>query len=127
MTRTYLPLRAGGEEYRLRLTMAGQRELKKRWGEEGLTFLFSAATEQDKLCDLLTQALGWTGSGNAVTDGAELYDLLVDEGWRGQEAFAALVFDLGAASGLLTRAQADELTATVERAFRGAFAALADE
>lgn len=126
MTRTYLPLQAGGTEYRLRLTMAGQRALRERWGEEILPFLLSAAAEPEKLCGLLTQALTWPGSENPVTDGGELYDLLVDEGWRGQEAFAALAFNLGVVSGLLTRSQADELTQTVERAFRSAFEALTE-
>lgn len=126
MNRSCLPVRAGGTEYRLRLTMAGQRALRERWGEDILPFLLSAAAEPEKLCDLLTQALSWTGSENPTADGAELYDLLVDEGWRGQEDFAALAFDLGVASGLLKRSQADELIETVKKAFQSAFDALAE-
>lgn len=57
MKRSYLPLVVEGTEYGLRLTIAGQRRLKERWQEESLQFLLSAATEPDKLCDLLTQAL----------------------------------------------------------------------
>lgn len=127
MRKSYLPLQAGGAEYRLRLTMAGQRALREKWGEDILTFLLSAAAEGDKLCDLLTQALGWPGNENPTADGAALYDLLVDEGWRGQAAFAALAFDLGEASGLLTGEQAAELKRTVERAYTAAFAALERE
>ena len=122
MKRSYFPLVLEGEEYGLRLTIAGQRRLKERWQEESLQFLLSAATEPDKLCDLLTQALSWPGNGNPLTDGAELYDRLVDAGWRGQGRFAALVFNLGEASGLLTREQADQLTQAVAQALDDAFA-----
>lgn len=122
--KSYLPLCVDGEEYRLRLTMAGQRALRQQYDEDILTFLLSAAMEPEKLCALLTQALTWPESGNAVTDGVELFDRLVDGGWQGQAAFAGLAFDLGAASGLLTRSQADELTESVSRALDGVFEAL---
>ena len=122
--KSYLSLPVGEAEYRLRLTMAGQRALREKWGEDILTFLLSSAGEGEKLCDLLTQALNWPGSGNDITDGEALYDLLVDQGWRGQGAFAGLAFDLGGASGLLTREQVRELKASVERAFEEAFAGL---
>ena len=48
----------------------------------------------------------------------------MDEGWRGQQAFAGLVFDLGEASGLLTQDQVRELKCSVERAFAQAFEGL---
>lgn len=119
-----LPLRVGGAEYRLRLTMAGQRALREKWGEDILTFLLAAAADGERLCDLLTQALSWPGNDNGLSDGPALYDLLVDEGGRGQEAFARLAFDLGEASGLLTAGQVQELKDAVERAFRQAFEGL---
>lgn len=122
--KSYLPLRAGETEYRLRLTMAGQKALRDKWGEDILTFLLSAAGEGEKLCDLLTQALSWPGNENEICDGETLYDRLVDEGWRGQQAFAGLVFDLGEASGLLTQDQVRELKCSVERAFAQAFEGL---
>ena len=124
MTKRYYSLRLGDTEYRLRLTMAGQRALKERWGEDILSFLFSAAIDAEKCCDLLGQCLSWPDSGNPVTDGEALYDLLVDEGWQGQETFAALVFALGAESGLLRQEQARQLTDTVKNVYRQAFEAL---
>lgn len=122
--KSYLSLRAGETEYRLRLTMAGQKALRDKWGEDILTLLLSAAGEGEKLCDLLTQALSWPGNENEIRDGEALYDRLVDEDWRGQGAFAGLAFDLGEASGLLTRDQVRELKQSVERAFEEAFAGL---
>ncbi len=117
-------LRVGGEEVQLRLTMAGQRALRKEWDEEIMPFLVSAAADGERFCSLLTQCLNWEGNENSVTDGAELYDLLVDEGWQGQAVFTALTFDLAAESGLLTREQADTLTETVLHAYDTAFASL---
>ena len=107
--KTYFSLRAGEAEYRLRLTMAGQRALREKWGEDILTFLLSAAADGDRLCDLLGEALRW----------------LVDEGWQGQDAFAGLAFDLGRASGLLTEAQTQQLKGAVASAYGAAFAGLA--
>ncbi len=121
MQRSYFPLRVGDTEYRLRLTMAGQRALREQWGEEILPFLLSCASDSGRLCDLLTQCLVWPGQENPITDGAALYDLLVDAGWQGQARFAALAFDLGAASGLLTAQQAETLKETVARTVQTAF------
>lgn len=124
MTKRYYPLPVGDKEYRLRLTMGGQRRLKQQWGEDILPFLLAAAMEGEKLCSLLTQCLDWPESGNAVTDGEELYDLLVDAGWQGQERFAGLVFAVGECSGVLTSRQAQTLTEAVGKSFQAAFEGL---
>lgn len=124
MTKRCYSLMLGDTEYRLRLTMAGQRALKERWGEDILPFLFSAATDAEKFCALLTQCLCWAGNDNPITDGEELYDRMVDEQWQGQEAFAGLIFQLAVVSGLLNQAQAETLNAAVQKAYRHAFDAL---
>lgn len=125
MTKRYYALPVGGETLRLRLTMAGQRRLKEQWGEDILPFLLGAAVEGEKLCSLLTQCLTWPESGNPVTDGEALYDLLVDEGWQGQTRFAGLVFALGEHSGVLTPDQAQMLNQAVGKGYQAAFEALA--
>ena len=66
-----------------------------------------------------------SAQGLGVQDGAALYDALVDEGWQGQDAFAALAFDLGCASGLLTDEQTQQLKDAVAGAYGAAFAGLA--
>ena len=121
MTKRYYPLVLGEEEYRLRLTMAGQRALKERYGEDILPFLFSAATDGEKFCALLGQCLSWPGNDNPTTDGESLYDRMVDEGWQGQEAFAELIFQLAVTSGLLRQEQAQQLNAAVQKAFLTVF------
>ena len=76
---------------------------------------------------MLTEALSWPDSGNTITDGEQLYDLLVDWGWRGQERFGALCFDLAAASGLITETQALQLKDTLRSAMEQAFTGLGEE
>ena len=124
MTKRYHPLTVGEHQVKLRLTMAGQRRLKQQWGEDILPFLLEAVVDTEKLCSLLSQCLDWPDSGNAVTDGEGLYDLLVDFGWQGQSRFAALVFDIARVSGLLTTDQADKLNQAVCAGFAAAFEGL---
>lgn len=124
MARKYYLIRIEGREYRLRLTLRGQRQLHDRFGEETLETVFLAATDGERMCALLTEALNWPESGNSITDGEEFYDLLVDGGYRGQERFGGLAFDLAAASGLITEEQARQLKESLHTALEQAFARL---
>lgn len=125
MARKFLSLRGDGREYRLRLTLRGQRNLRDRFQEDTLQTVFLAASDGERMCALLQEALDWPESGNPVTDGEAFYDLLVDWGYHGQERFGALAFDLAAASGLITEAQAAQLKDTLHQAMEQAFAQLA--
>lgn len=124
MARNYFPLRGEGTEYRLRLTVGGQRALRNRFGEDTLQTILTAPADSERMCALLTEALRWPDSGNPITDGEQLYDLLVDWGWSGQEQFGALAFDIAAQSGILTRETAGRLKQTLHRAMEEAFTKL---
>lgn len=124
MNKRCYELPVGGEKVRLRLTMAGQRALREQWDEDILSFLLTAAGDPARLCALLTEALNWPESGNDLADGGALYDALVDEGWQGQTQFAALAFQIGVVSGVLTAKQAGQLTDAVEQTFAEAFTGL---
>ena len=126
MARKHYPVTLDGITYRLRLTVGGQRSLQSRFGEETLQTVFLAAADSQRMCALLTEALSWPDSGNPITDGEQLYDLLVDGGWTGQERFGALAFDLAAASGLITEAQAKQLKSTLHTAMEDAFSHLGE-
>lgn len=124
MARRYYLLRLEGQEYRLRLTLRGQRLLRDRFQEETLETVLLAAGDAERMCALLGEALSWPESGNPVTDGEEFYDLLVDGGYRGQERFGGLAFDLAAASGLMTEEQAKQLKDSLRTALNQAFTQL---
>ncbi|MCD7881486.1 MAG: hypothetical protein LUG47_07485 [Clostridiales bacterium] len=121
MARKYLPLRGDGKEYRLRLTVGGQRNLRERFQEETLQTVLLAAGDSERLCALLGEALSWPGSGNDCPDGEQFLDLLVDWGYQGQARFGALAFDLAAASGLLTAEQAGQLKGALRSAVEQAY------
>ncbi|MCC8099231.1 MAG: hypothetical protein LIO78_04080 [Clostridiales bacterium] len=120
MKRVY-NLRVGGQDYRLRLTLGGQKRLKERFAEETLQTVLSAAGDGECMAALLGEALSWEGSGNPITDGEAFYDLLVDCGYAGQEAFGGLAFDIAACSGLISEGQARMLKKTLAEAVDQAF------
>ncbi len=124
MSRKYYSLRLGEEQYRLRLTIRGQKNLAERFHEDTLQTILTAATDSQRMAALLEEALNWEGSGNPNTDGEAFYDLLVDQGYCGQIQFSALAFDLAVTSGLMTAQQAGQLKASVSQAVADVFAHL---
>lgn len=92
-----------------RLTLKAQVELKNKYNESAMSTIFSAVDDAEKLADLLTQALNYKGNENTITDGEELYDILVDNGYVGTEKFMGLVVDIGTTSGLLTKEQGEKI------------------
>ncbi len=118
--RTYT-VTAGGERFELRLTLGGQRALRRQFEEETLQTVLGAAADSERMAAVLQQALCWEGNRNSIRDGEVFYDFLVDCGWSGQEDFGALAFDLAAESGLISREQAKKLKQAVLETVQQAF------
>ena len=116
MSRKYHTLRLGDDQYRLRLTIRGQNNLRERFQEDTIQTVLGAATDSRRMVALLEEALNWEGYENAVTDGERFYDLLVDQGYCGQIQFSGLAFDIAACSGLVTAEQAKTLKESVAKA-----------
>lgn len=121
MKRKHYPVTIDGTTYKLRLTRAGQRALRMQYDEPPLSVVLDAQSDEDKMCSLLTQALSWPDSGNPITDGEQLYDLLVDSGYAGPEQFCGLALEIAAASGLMTAEQAGKTRQKLASVFRQAF------
>lgn len=126
MKRSYT-LKLDGEQVQLRLTVAGQRTLRKKYQEDTLQTVLEAAADGEKMAAVLDAALNWAGNDNPIRDGEELYDRLVDEGWSGQTRFGGLAFDIAAESGLISPEQAEQLKASMEQAVEQAFQLLNEE
>lgn len=109
------------QEFELRLSIGSQLKLKKETGEEGVQLLFKALDDLELYVKLLTQALSYKGHQNIITDGAEFYEVLVDNGYSGKEAFMSLLLDLAAVSGMIKPEQADILSEKIERLYSGIF------
>lgn len=122
MSRKYHTLRLGDDQYRLRLTIRGQNNLRERFQEDTIQTVLGAVTDSRRMVALLEEALNWEGYENAVTDGERFYDLLVDQGYCGQIQFSGLAFDIAACSGLVTAEQAKTLKESVAKAVTDAYA-----
>ena len=99
----------------LRLPISEQIALKKKYGEDTRTTIFSAGSDDEKLVDILTRALTWKGNGNTITDGVELLERLVDEGAMGIVQRQKLVIEIGLASGIFSEDERDGLMKRVDK------------
>lgn len=124
MSRKFHSLRLGDTQYRLRLTIRGQKNLAQRFQEDTLQTVLTAPADSQRMAALLEEALNWEEGGNPVTDGEAFYDLLVDQGYCGQVQFSGLAFDIAVASGLMTEEQAGQLKTSVAQAVADVFAHL---
>lgn len=109
MSRKYHSLRLGDTQYRLRLTIRGQKNLAERFQEDTLQTVLTAPADSQRMAALLEEALNWENSGNLVTDGEVFYDLLVDQGYCGQIQFSAWPLTSLWPPGLMTAQQAGQL------------------
>jgi len=95
----------------LRLTLKGQLNLQKRFHASNTSeILLTAIDSPEKLAAVLGEALNYIGNTNEIKDGAELYDLLVDAGVRGDVGFAEIMTELGRHSGIF----ADEVAEGIQ-------------
>lgn len=90
-----------------RITLGGQKALKEKYEEEILGIIFMAVENAEMAADIFTEALNYRGNENTITDGEEMYDLLVDNGVSGVGGFAEILFGIAASSGLVTKEEAD--------------------
>lgn len=119
--RAVLPVRLGEETVCLRLTVAGQLKLEKKYKTDSLSLIFDATNNIEKAIDVFGEALNWSGNENTVTDGAEFYDLLVDNGYKGMDGFGTLICQIAATSGLLTEEQAEKASTGVRNTINAVF------
>lgn len=105
----------------LRLTIRGQYALEKKHGERGISLIMSAVDDTEIMLDIFQYALNYDGNTNEITDAEDLYDLLVDNDYQGLDGFAALMLQIGEASGFLKKKQAERLAEGIAKNFEKAF------
>lgn len=116
----------GAEKVHLRLTCGGQRRLKEMFEDETMSILMGAINEIDKMVAVLDTALNYKNNDNSITDGEELYDLLVDNDTCGNEEFAKIITDIAVCSGIIKKDQANSLVKSVEKTYATMFDSLDD-
>lgn len=103
MARNCYELRLGGNVYKLRLTLKGQKNLRQRNPDAPIIATIMGAVDDPEDMDaLLTEALNWEGNSNSIHSGEELYDEMVDNGYSGSESFLQVVLGIAKNAGLLT-------------------------
>lgn len=121
MARQCIKLELGDVTVKLRLTLKGQKALREKYPEDSvLTTIMEAVDDPEAMDLVLTQALSFDGSGNKIRSGEELYDLLVDNGYEGQEDFMGLMMDIAKNAGLVTQDDRDKLGRVVSKQIRNA-------
>ena len=75
----------------------------------------------EKCIDVLETALNYRDNDNVITDGAELYDMLVDNDYSGAAEFGKVLLDVAVASGIIRKDQANSLLNTISRTYEEAF------
>lgn len=103
MARQCFKLNLNGVDYKLRLTLAGQKALKEREPETPiLAILLGALDDPADMDFILSTALNWDGNENKIHSGEALYDEMVDAGYRGNEKFLEVVLGIAHNAGLLS-------------------------
>lgn len=105
-------------EVQLRLTIAKLQKFLEKTGSADMAPLLGvldAINNLDKKIQLLTAALTWAGNPNknVTLDGAELLDLLVDEGMTARDV-DGVILELTQTAGLIDEAQREELTEALD-------------
>lgn len=119
---------AGDKEFKLRLTLAGQKNLQAKNPDVPIMALVMGAVDDPGDMDaLLTEALSWEGNENPTCNGAELYDLMVDDGVRGTGAFMELVLNIAHNAGLINDAERRKVQLAVERRMKQSFEQLCED
>lgn len=127
MARQCVKLVLGDKIAKLRLTLKSQKLLREKYPDEAvLSAILSAVDEPEDMEYLLTLALNFEGNDNEIKDGAELYDLLVDNGYCGQEDFMGLAIEIAKNAGLVSQDDKNKLHKIVTRQIRRQFDSLED-
>ena len=99
----------------LRLPIASQLELKKKYNEDTRTTLFEAAKDDEKMIEILTKALNWSGNTNVLKSGEDLIESLIDGGDFGIVARQRLMIELGGVSGIFSNKEKDMILGKVDK------------
>ena len=120
-------VKAGDKEFKLRLTLAGQKNLQARNPNVPIMALVMGSVDDPGDMEaLLTEALSWDGNENPTCNGAELYDLMVDDGVRGT-GFMELVLSIAHNAGLINDAERTKVQRAVERRMAQSFEQLCED
>lgn len=114
-------------EFQLRFPVMAQLEFKKKYNEEGMSAVMSTADDLEKQLFFLEKSLSFKDNQNPVTDGKEFYEILVNNGYGGNEDFASLIFEIASVSGILKEEQSKKLSDVFNKTYDAIFDSFENE
>lgn len=111
----------------LRLTISGQMSLKKKWKESTTDTLFGAMDDIERMVDVMTKALTYTGNKNTIKTGEELVDLMAANGMLGMANKQKVITAIGQTSGIFSEKEKEAIDTRAERMIEKALAGLDED
>jgi hypothetical protein len=94
-------------ELKLRLNILAQMELEKKYCKNKNDMLMEtiiySSFKPTVMVDVLNAALNYKGNDNSIKSGAELYELLVDNGYAGLKDWMELISNIALISGIINK------------------------
>lgn len=109
------------QKFSLRFSVASQLKFKKKYKNEGVQAVLACFDDLEMMLDFFTEALSFKDNNNPVTDGAEFYDILVNNGYCGQEDFTTLVLKIAACSGIVKEEQGNKVSEAIAETYSAMF------
>lgn len=105
----------------LRLNIAAQIKLKKKYHESTTQTIFGAIDDIERCVDVFDNALKWAGNTNEIKSGEALLDLMAANDMLGMVAKQQVLTSIGRVSGLFSEAEKAKIDARGEGMLDDAF------
>lgn len=97
----------------LRLSIGALKALERQYCKNRddmlIETIIMSAFKPTILADVLKEALNFRGNENSIKSGDELYELLVDNGYKGTVDFMGIVADIALTSGVISTEMKDAM------------------
>ncbi len=114
-------IQIGDKTVKLRLTVSAQLRLKNKFKQDTIDTILEASADVEKLLAIFDEALSYKDNENEGMTGEELYDVLVDTGVKGINAFAGILFNIANASGILSDKQKEQVESGIDKSYTAIF------
>lgn len=109
-------------ELKLRINLLGVKNLQNKYIKNKTDVLadvvMNSITDPTVMADIFKEALNYKGNENTIHSGEELYDLLVDNKYRGSFEFIKIMGGISVVSGILSEDEFNMALNELEKAKR---------
>lgn len=105
----------------LRLDIASQIAMKKKFDESTTDSIFGAIDDVEKFVYIMDRALNYAGNKNEIKKGEELVNLMIENDMLGMARKQLILTSLGVASGIFSADEKEGIDKRVNKQFGAAF------